>query len=396
MPPPAVSARVDRRHLLVVISRDFGEFGMAQAFLRDLAAHVDVDWRVPPALHALNPRVGAQAATPCTPYRDGQEIIDALQARPPAALLLFSGHLLVPDGLMGLWGLRRLVRAAARLKVPLITSDPFLGLMRDFRLDDMVVQQVPKHRGASWFRRSRIRLSTFVKCRAISRVLAPAEVVSPFPAAPGASGAGAVRAYCQAPADTGTTEAHWVFVIADFDLRIQLADHGEAAFTDQLLQRLHDGCRHGRAVTLIAPAALAGRLAGRVGPGVSLAPPLDIESFRQRVGTAERAFYWNMVSHSLVQRLVTLKPVHFFDRGHVARVMPRLFGQAMATYYGGHQPALHPLDQPLDPADLARQQAAFVAMHQARLHALRQLPPPRQVLCEVVGQAMGQQDVGGP
>jgi hypothetical protein len=364
----------------VVVSRDFGEFGMAQDFLFDLsdlsdqAKGVDLDWRVPPQLSSLNPQVGPFITKP---YASGDEIIDALTAQPPAALLLFSGHLLVPDGILGLSGLRRLVRAAARLGVPVITSDPFLGLMRDFRLNDMVVDAMPEHRSASGLRQWRIRLSTFVKCRAISRVLSGARVVAPFPAAPGAP---AVHGYFQPSADTGPPARHWVFVIADFDLRIQLAAHGEAGFTRHLLQRLQDGAGHGREVTLVAPAALGERLQGRVGPGVRLAPPLGIQAFRRLLGSAERVFYWNMVSHSLYQRLVQGSPVHFFDRGHVARVMPRLFRQAVATYFGGHEPAMNALNQPLVPADLAREHAAFEALHQARWHALRQLPTPQQVL----------------
>ena len=54
--------------------------------------------------------------------------------------------------------------------------------------------------------------------------------------------------------------------------------------------------------------------------------------------TAEHAFYWNVVSHSILVRLLNGLPVVLFDRGHLARAIPTMYERVVAWYYQGWEP----------------------------------------------------------
>jgi hypothetical protein len=367
-------APAPRRRLLVVVSHDFGELGSARDFLRGLDAVFDLHWLLPRHLFHLNPRIdGGEASV----YAGGADLVGRIGALRPAAVLCFSAYLLVADRVVGLRGLRRIVRETRRVGARLITSDPFLGLTRDFRRDDLDVAQFPDNRAAAPWLQFAMGQWTAWRYRLMDRCLRPAAVVATF--APPAADRPAWR-YFQPPVAAADPGDAWVFVISAFDLRLQFAERGEPGFGDCLRARLHDAAATGRPVCLVAPPALRASLAHGLPRGVSLAPPLDLAAYQALLASAGRVFYWNMVSQSLYDRFVAGRAIHFFDRGHVARVLPRLYARAVQTYFGGHEPPLVDFDQPLDEAALAQQHDAFRALHQGRLRALAGLPTPSEVL----------------
>ena len=367
-------APAPRRRLLVVVSHDFGELGSARDFTRGLDAAFELHWLLPRHLFHLNPRIDDGEVSA---YDGGAVLVERIDALRPAAVLFFSAYLLIADRVVGLRGLRRIVRETRRVGATLITSDPFLGLTRDFRRDDLDVAQFPDNRAAAPWLRFVMGQWTAWRYRLMDRCLRPATVVAPFAAR--AADRPAWR-YFQPPEATVERGDAWVFVISAFDLRMQFAERGEPGFRDRLRARLQDAAATGRPVCLVAPPVLGASLAHGLPRGVSLAPQLDLASYQALLASADRVFYWNKVSQSLYDRFVSGRAIHFFDRGHVARVLPRLYARAVQTYFDGHEPPLTDFDQPLAEAALAQQHDAFRALHQDRLQALGRLPTPSEVL----------------
>ncbi len=116
-------------------------------------------------------------------------------------------------------------------------------------------------------------------------------------------------------------------------------------------------------------------------------PFCGYEQFRALLITAEHVFYWNVMSNSVLVRIVNGGSVFFMDAGHLARYIPSLVSLAMQSYYANAQ--LHMLDpqQVLDAGDLdqrARVQPEAVA---PACLALQALPSPEAVLALLLGVA---------
>ncbi len=95
---------------------------------------------------------------------------------------------------------------------------------------------------------------------------------------------------------------------------------------------------------------------------------------------AEYAFYWNLVSNSLLIRMVNRKPVFFFGHGHLANAMPRLLEFAMAAYFPGAQLALLDQADALSAGDLAKRASAQDHTLARAIENLYRSPSPAELV----------------
>ena len=109
----------------------------------------------------------------------------------------------------------------------------------------------------------------------------------------------------------------------------------------------------------------------------------NVIEHRYLILNAERVFYWNMISHSIYHRITRYKPLHFFERGHVYEMFPRLHRRAMRSYYQGAEPALLDSAEPLSIEMLTRDSEKFYSARLEGLEKLRELPNSDALLHEL-------------
>ena len=66
----------------------------------------------------------------------------------------------------------------------------------------------------------------------------------------------------------------------------------------------------------------------------------SLDRFMALLLSAEYAFYWNVVSHSLLMRMFNKLPTIVFDRGHLVRTVPAMYERVVQWYYQGWEPTL--------------------------------------------------------
>jgi hypothetical protein len=116
-------------------------------------------------------------------------------------------------------------------------------------------------------------------------------------------------------------------------------------------------------------------------------PLCGYEQFRALLITAEYVFYWNVMSNSVLLRIVNGGSVFFMDTGHLARYMPVLVPLAMKSYYANAQlPMLGP-QKVLDAVDLADRARFQPETFSPARAALQDLPSPEALLALLCGVA---------
>jgi hypothetical protein len=150
--------------------------------------------------------------------------------------------------------------------------------------------------------------------------------------------------------------------------------------------RLADAARASRQPVLIAPRACVDAIttAKRTTSGLIALPFCRHDDFTDLVLDAEQVFYWNMLSHSLLARMVNRLPVCFFDHGHMSHAIPALLPLAIKSYFSGVQPALHDPLATLDSAQLARNAQTQIEALDSAVEHLRACPAPSEIVERVM------------
>ena len=111
------------------------------------------------------------------------------------------------------------------------------------------------------------------------------------------------------------------------------------------------------------------------------------EDYLHDVLSAEQAFYWNVVSHSLLIRLYNQLPIVQFDHGHLIRTAPAIYDRIVRWYYQGWAPPLRNHREPLTPATVENWTAGY-RPHAARLvERYRRAPSPEQMIADLMSRA---------
>jgi hypothetical protein len=375
---------------MVLVSADFGELGACHYFVHGLPADVALRVLLPTALADT----GAAAVLPqCQTYRSAADVRRELAAFAPQVLLMTTGYLLGMNTGIGLRELAGLLRQARRQRCALITGDPFMGAgpspwralranLRRREARDALLAAFAL-RGLSWLLRD-----------AWHWYPAPPERLAPRPGLRriGCCNAAAAAAFAALAAPTSPTEPPmWLFVLSDIDDRQLRGEQGAAAgpVERHLAQRLAECVALGRRARVVGPEALIRGLAAATAglEGVELHSGMSYPSYLRNLAAAEHAFFWNMLSFSILHRVLAGRPVLFFGQGHMARIHLGFWETGRTLYYGGWQPPVLALGEPFDAAALARHAQATRQAFERMAAAMRALPSPAQVLERVLRES---------
>jgi hypothetical protein len=342
--------------LLVLVSRDHGELTNALSFAG--AGGCDALLMLPPALYAQN---AAELGTLVRGYDGLADILDAIEERRPDLVVLFSGYLLAINQLLPLPALAQLLQTLERRGIPVATSDPFMGLLTPGQPSPFAASHPLKDWLDGHFARVGRLLGALPHLYSGPPQRFPGTRKLAF-FHPQVPGAGPV----------------WLFVLAGEDYAIQAGRLGADGFHRLVGERIRDAARCGARAVLIAPQACVDGVRSTGAPAIGLAC-CGRALFSDLIVGAEQAFYWNMVSNSLLLRLAHALPIVFFDYGHLIGAAPPLFELGRAAFLNNG--ALAPIDArvPLDAAVLAA--AATGAPERERAAAtLHALPRPGAVI----------------
>ena len=368
--------------VLVVVSNDYGELGSAMYFLRGLAAEASAVILLPQSLrHALPGRPDVHC------YASLADIRSHMDAERLDAVLLFSGYLLTVGRSRSLLASLRLLRLARARGLPVLTSDPFIGLIAGpASLDFASVIE----RGSAWARRlagwrlgARMTIMRWALRRAWHLYPAPLDGLPP------SAHAARALAYASAPSGpvAGAPGARWIFVLSEIDYRMQLG-HDAASFVPALAARLQEAIAFGKHPVVVAPRSLLDEVARHL-PQEAFTPvhQADYAAFMEALLEAEYAFFWNYYSFSIIHRVLHERPVMFFAEGHMVRIVPALSDAGVRLFYAGWRPPLLRVGDPFDRSELAAR-AREAAIQFARIRSgIGACETPMAVLSRVVDAA---------
>ena len=376
--------------VLIVVTRDHGEFSLAMSFLRGQRLAGRATMLLPDNLY---PSYRESAGVPATPYAGSDDILAAVDAAEPDIVCLFSGYLFEQGNLLSPESLNQLLQRLRDRGCRIVTSDPFLGLASGLTLGQIDTRMLAS--GQTGIRRWLTRLA--VRWRGLGtpvvRVPALEEVIHLYPTSIPLRADGVERwsffnpAVIRPEIGDGQPNArrHWLFVLSATDLHCQRASLGIRKFTALLAGMLWHTGQASRQPTLIAPHSVV-RLVARHIPQAELLTTCPFDNFQTRLLEAEYVFFWNAFSFSHLARVANELPLFLFDRGHLARTVKPFYEVARACHFGGWE--LPYLDQhhALD-ADALRELATVQRPVMRALRASWQASPtPDQVVERLVSE----------
>ena len=332
--------------VLIVVTRDHGEFGFAASFLKGQRLARSARVLLPQALYGL---YRDAAPAPTAPYQTLADILAAVDEHQPDLVCLFSGYLFENGGLLSCEAVNELVRHLGERGCRIATSDPFLGLGRKLTLSQIDARMFTSGQPAKKRWLTRLLLAFKGPNTPVVRLPALEHVTHLYPTAippadddvPRATffNPAIIRPAATAPepVQSGGEDRppSWLFVLSKIDLECQFALHGRRGFERLLVATMWQTLATGRLPTLIAPAETTKRVARKLPALAELLPGCPFEEFERRLLGAEYVFYWNAFSFSLLARLANLLPVFLFDRGHLARTIRPYHELARSCHYGG-------------------------------------------------------------
>lgn len=373
--------------LLVIVSADYGELSIAKYFLEGLAAAPMPVMLVPAELRQQD---GVDANVDVRTYRGLADLRRAVEELRPDTVLLFSGYLLTIGGRFSLLNGSRLLRLLRRRGVQIVTSDPFIGHLRGPR--SLRFREILRPRGKrglalySWAVESVLAIRAYLfylqlrrhwhiyPAPVAQRLLPPAHRCLSF------FNAAAVPSDVPQATDTALPPL-WLFVLSQVDYRFQFNRLGPA-FASHIAARLREAACPGRRLLMIGPRELQDDLRGRIADlaGVELRDGIAHDEYMRHLLRAERAFFWNYYSFSVLHRVLCGQPVHYFDEGHIVSILPAIGQAGIDTFYAGWRPPLLRIEDPLDERQIERI-AAETRENFARIkQRMAASPSPQQVL----------------
>lgn len=364
--------------LLLVVSEDFGELGNALFFAAGNPPSLQVQLLLPVSCRG---RLPEDNPIPVQFFDSRRAVEQAVTDFKPDAVLFFSGYLLAMTRCLSLLDMCLLTKRLQKRRIPMMTTDPFDGLLaQSHRLSLSALAS-----GGELTLRSRmlaiiLKLHFFVLHRLLRKIpqLYPARDRNrPWCYYnPGWQSILPVAAARSDPAE------HWLFVLSEADLRIQAHTAGLDGFVKHLAKHLGMVSRPGRRLTVIAPERLArplGDLTRNLACDCLIRLPFP--EFLHLLASADKVFYWNYFSFSVLFRMLLAKPTLFFHQGHMADIMPGLLDSGIALYYRGWYPPLQTLGEEMTDEALAACSEEFV-LHAKQIHEEMSRSPTPQVLIE--------------
>ena len=366
--------------LLFVLSSDYGELSNALYVLRGTG--LDATLLLPERLFDTN-RDTLQV--PARRYTSPADVLAVVEREQPDVVFLFSAYLYAINGIVDLGAVEALLGELRRRRLRVVTSDPFLGLLRESRGALFSDRHPQRQALEGHFARLASRLADVTHLYlAPADSLAGAHKVALFNPEVITDAASIRQRGARLAARVGIDlrRPRWLFVLGSEDYGAQVTRFGRESFETVLLSRLEDAAQAGRQPVLIAPQPCIDALArsGRTADSLISLAFCSYDLFVDLLLEAEYVFYWNVLSNSLLARLANRLPALFFDRGHLAQVMPALLDLGLKTYFPGAELALLDQRERLAASTLvalaARQERAL----ETALDNLRRAPAPRELI----------------
>jgi Flp pilus assembly protein TadD len=409
--PPPPGAR-----LLFVLDNDFGELTTVKYFLLGQSLAARTTLLLPERLYGHN-----REAVPGRTRRYGSmaDILDVVDREQPAIVFLCSGYLLCEHLSWPPGDLAHLVNGLRERGCRVVTSDPYLGMLSQRDPRTLISFQLPgeqaikfliEQHGATVSNRPEI-----VERMAESRKAAEEKVWAYL-----GQSEQVLRdsyhlypSYCDvAPGDAAETDArnlaffnerllwpapsprpgparpHWLFILASTDYDLQRVFEGIAGFVDIVANKLTETVAAGRHPILIGPGELIDRVVARLpsAEGIDLLAHCPFTRFMSLLITAEHAFYWNAVSHSLLIRLYNRLPIVLFDRGHLIRIAPAVHRRIVAWYYQGWEPPVRNQHDLLTVQKVEGWAADYRRQADRLAERYRRAPGPEQMIVDLMNR----------
>ena len=361
--------------IFIVVSSDFGDLGTAMYMFEGTG--ISAQLFLPARLYQQNSQLAPHKVSA---YSGAAQLLEKIRDYQPQLLLLMTGV----NSLLGMVDLQLILQQARSMGIPVATTDPLLGeTLSEENFHPLGwTKEMFQHaaamqtclRGVHHLYLSPMQCTQFVHSFFNSRVVISKEQkIAMFE--------GLHHGQCK------LVSLQWLFVISKTDYQLQCALHGRLAFDDMLLAKIQQTLGAKRQPVLLAPPEACQSLQGRISGNVVLMPLCGYEQFRALLITAEHVFYWNVMSNSVLLRIVNGGSVFFMDPGHLARYMPALVPLAMKSYYANAQlPMLGP-QQVLDAVDLADRARFQPETFSPARAALQDLPSPEALLALLCGVA---------
>jgi Flp pilus assembly protein TadD len=377
--------------LLFVLDNDFGELATVKFFIlgQDLAARATL--LLPERLYVHN-----VDAIPGRTFQYGsvEDILQAVDREQPEVVLLCSGYLLCPHLEFTPDSLARLIDRLRERGCRVVTADPFLGMLSKQDPQTLIRFDLAREHG------TKLAAVAGLSVEAVEDIARSARAAEERAWASFAQSEKILRntyhlypSYCDvAEDDRAQTDARNVAFFNDRLVRPVPSTPvgvGTPHWLFILASKLVETLAAGRHPILIGPRAFIGKLVTRMptAEGIDILSQCPFTQFYSLLLSAEHAFYWNIVSHSLLMRFYNQLPIVQFDRGHLIRSAPAIYDRIVGWYYQGWEPTLRDHREPLTlervegwAEDYRRQAGRLVARY-------RRAPSPDQMIADIMGRA---------
>lgn len=413
-PDCPVPDRIGR--FLFVLDNDYGELTTLMYLLLGQPLIAQTMLLLPHRLNADN----AEALPGRTRlYRSLDDVVEVVDREKPDIVFLCSGYLFSIHGIFSLSELEHLVVQLSDRGCRIVTTDPFLGVLSQQDARTVVSIDIPGEAGRDGKgSRSKFRSEDLQKLRAIKQVederlrthFSRCEKIL-------RSLHHLYPSYCDLPQHRTTVHdsrnlsffnselicpelvsrergsgargaPRWVFILSRTDLDTQMMFEGAEGFADIVAEKLMETLAAGRHPILIGPNELLGLLAGRLPAteGIDMQPYCSFHQLMSLLLSAEYAFYWNVLSHSILIRLFNKLPVVVFDRGHLLRNVTAMYDRVVGWYYQGWEPPLTHHRQPLTPAAVSARAEPYRQAADRMVERFRRAPTPGQMIQSLLAE----------
>jgi tetratricopeptide (TPR) repeat protein len=352
--------------LLFILDNDYGELTTLMYLLlgQDWAEHVMV--LLPDRLYQTNSQAFPGRTFCFESVADVEQVVDSFR---PDIAFLCSGYLYAMHDLFSHDELQYLVDLLVGRDCKVVTADPFLGMLSRQPIASLISTDVPdasdldlpahvfEHLASVKREQDELIVE---KLAGAERILRNHLHLYPAHASPLVDEASATdpreiacfnpKLICSVALEPDLdTKPHWVFILSNTDFEAQMMFEAVRGFTEIVARLLQQAIALGRRPIFVAPEkfirALAREMRGH--EGAELLSFCAFTRLSSLLLTAEYAFYWNSVSHSILLRSFNGLPVILFDRGHLVRNVEAIYDRIVKWYYQGVQPIYMDHCQPL-------------------------------------------------
>ena len=395
---------VENARLLFILDNDFGELTTVMYLLLGQASADHIVLLMPESLYQTN-NLALPGRTFCFhSIEDVERVVNAFQ---PDIVFLCSGYLYAMHDLFSHEVLASLIDFLGERGCKVVTADPFLGVLSRQPVSSLISVDLPDADDLALPAHVFKHLA-YVKAEQDERIiekLSGAEQILrqllhlyPAHANPEADKTSATDArevaffnpslICNVvlQPDAGTTP-HWIFILSATDLETQLMFEAVRGFTDIVARLLKQAIELGRRPIFVGPQKFIRDLAQemRGSEGAELLTFCSFTRIASLLLTAEYAFYWNSVSHSILLRSFNGLPVILLDRGHLVRNVEAIYERVVQWYYQGVQPIYMDHNKTLTLEGLEAATADFKRAAERMVRDFQRADEPKYMIQRILG-----------